>query len=223
LYESKRKAHRNVHAFPSSVEAEHFAKARTATEEPPDQAPIARPRLGFFGVIDERMDLPLLAELADARPNWQIVMLGPVVKIAPESLPQRPNLHWLGQKSYAELPSYLAGWDVALMPFALNESTRFISPTKTLEYMAARKLIVSTAIRDVVEPYGRMGAVRIADHGTFVQAVEEALSGPREERLRICDEIVAQTSWDTTWRQMSKLIQNVAAAKKTSEGMAEYV
>src|SRR3954471_17232570 len=117
LYEAKRALHPNVHLFPSSVDRDHFARARTPLSEPPDQARIPRPRLGFFGVVDERLDVALVAELADARPDWQLVFLGPVVKIDPAALPRRPNLHWLGPKEYAELPAYAAGWSAALMPF----------------------------------------------------------------------------------------------------------
>jgi UDP-galactopyranose mutase len=150
LYEAKRERHPRVHPFPSSIEAEHFRQAREECAEPADQAALPRPRLGYFGVIDERLDLDLVAAVADARPDWQVVMVGPVVKIDLESLPRRANLHYLGMKGYADLPLYLAGWDVALMPFAQNESTRFISPTKTPEYLAGGRPVVSTPIRDVV-------------------------------------------------------------------------
>ncbi len=214
LYEAKRDLHPSVHAFPSSVDAEHFAKARSATSEPADQASIPPPLLGFFGVIDERLDLTLLAMIADERPDWQLVLLGPVVKIDPSSLPQRPNIHWLGQKSYDELPSYLAGWNVALIPFALNASTRFISPTKTLEYMAAGKPIVSSAIHDVVRPYGEAGVVAIADHDTFVRAIEKALRSRDDRAEQIAaDAIVAATSWDRTWRKMNDLIVRRASTE----------
>ncbi|AUX44707.1 glycosyl transferase [Sorangium cellulosum] len=216
LYEAKRAQHPSVHAFPSSVDAAHFARAREGVEDPEDQRGVARPRLGFFGVIDERMDLELIARVADERPDFQIVMLGPVVKIDPASLPQRPNIHWLGQKSYKDLPAYLGGWDVAIMPFALNESTRFISPTKTLEYLAAGKPVVSTAIRDVVTPYGERKAVHIADATTFVAAVEAALAEPKEARLAIADEMVSATSWDKTWRSMSKLINEALQTKRSA-------
>ncbi|HEU4535304.1 MAG TPA: glycosyltransferase, partial [Polyangiaceae bacterium] len=147
LYEAKRSTHPNVHAFPSAVEVEHFAKARRRPPAPADQAALPGPRLGFFGVIDERMDLALLEGVARARPHWHIVMVGPVVKIDEADLPRLPNVHFLGPKSYAELPGYVAGWDVALLPFAKNESTRFISPTKTPEYLAAGRPVVSTSIR----------------------------------------------------------------------------
>ncbi|HET9954038.1 MAG TPA: glycosyltransferase, partial [Polyangiaceae bacterium] len=153
LYESKKHQHRNVHAFPSSVDVAHFAKARVPQTEPADQASIPGPRLGFFGVVDERMDLELLAGVAAAQPDWHLVILGPVVKIDPAELPRAANIHYLGGKDYSQLPSYIAGWDVALLPFARNESTEFISPTKTPEYLAAGKPVVSTTIRDVVRPY----------------------------------------------------------------------
>ena len=120
LYEAKRQQHANVHAFPSSVDVAHFRRARERLPDPPDQAGIPRPRIGHYAVIDERLDIDLVAAIADARPDWQLILLGPVVKIDPASLPQRPNIHYLGGKSYSELPAYLAGWDVAFMPFALQ-------------------------------------------------------------------------------------------------------
>jgi glycosyltransferase involved in cell wall biosynthesis len=223
LYEAKRERHGSVHAFPSSIDAQHFGRARTALPEPADQAAIPRPRLGYFGVIDERIDLDLLAAVADARPDWQIVMLGPVVKIDPASLPRRANLHYLGMKDYAELPVYLAGWDAALMPFARNESTRFISPTKTPEYLAGGRPVISTPICDVVRPYGELELVEIADDpAAFVAAVERALalgaeSSPgREAWLRKVDELLARGSWNRTWREMSALLAAAAAARSAS-------
>jgi UDP-galactopyranose mutase len=173
-----------VHCAPSSVDKLHFAKARTAQDDPPDQASIPHPRLGFFGVVDERMDLALVEGVARARPDWHLVFVGPVVKIDEAHLPRAANIHWLGMKSYAELPSYLAGWDVALLPFAKNESTRFISPTKTPEYMAGGKPVVSTSVRDVVRPYGEQKLVRIADDVEgWVKAIDESLREDRAARL----------------------------------------
>jgi glycosyltransferase involved in cell wall biosynthesis len=222
LYEAKRDRHPQAYAFPSSIDAAHFGSARLPQPEPADQAAIPRPRLGYFGVIDERIDLDLLAAVADARPGWQIVMVGPVVKIDPESLPRRANLHYLGMKSYDELPSYLAGWDVALMPFARNESTRFISPTKTPEYLAGGRPVVSTSIRDVVRPYGEMALVEIADEpADFVAAVERSLAccaeeggTERESWLRRVDEFIARGSWGRTWRHMSDLIEAAVAKRR---------
>jgi UDP-galactopyranose mutase len=215
LYEAKRERHPRVYPFPSSIEAEHFGRAREACPEPDDQSGLPRPRLGYFGVIDERIDLDLLAALADARPEWQIVMVGPVVKIDPETLPRRANLYYLGMKGYADLPLYLAGWDVALMPFAQNESTRFISPTKTPEYLAGGRPVVSTPIRDVVKPYGEERLVEIADGSqAFVAAVERALSGHGEEWLAKVDEHLSRGSWSRTWREMSELIDAAVAARR---------
>jgi UDP-galactopyranose mutase len=218
LYEAKRGLHPRVHAFPSSIDAAHFRTAREITEEPADQREIPRPRLGFFGVIDERLDIELLDEVARMRPEWQLVMVGPVVKIDEASLPSRANIHYLGMKSYEELPAYLSGWDVALLPFARNESTRFISPTKTPEYLAAGKPVVSTSIRDVVRPYGQEGYVRIADTAAeFVAACEAALSEDSDARRGRVDAFLAQTSWDGTWASMSELIDGAVAARRASE------
>jgi glycosyltransferase involved in cell wall biosynthesis len=213
LYEAKRDQHRNIHPFPSSVDVAHFSRARRIVAEPRDQAPIARPRLGFFGVIDERMDLALLDGVAAARPDWQIVLLGPVVKIDPAVLPRRANIHYLGAKKYDELPQYLAGWDVALLPFARNEATRYISPTKTPEYMAAGKPVVSTSIRDVVRPYGQQGLVRIADTvDEFVAACVAAMAENASERVTQADAFLRQTSWDGTWLRISRLMNAVIRA-----------
>ncbi|HKR01768.1 MAG TPA: glycosyltransferase family 1 protein [Pyrinomonadaceae bacterium] len=221
LYEAKRDRHRNVFAFPSSIDAPHFAQARCIAEEPADQASIPHPRLGFFGVIDERMDIELLDGVALARPDWHLVIIGPVVKIDPATLPRRANIHYLGGKSYTELPSYLSGWDVALLPFALNESTRFISPTKTPEYLAAGRAVVSTSIRDVVRPYGEQGMVRIADTPEeFVAAIEASLNEDATARMREVDAFLAQTSWDQTWGRMAELIEDVVMAHRARPALA---
>lgn len=209
LYESKRGLHPNVHPFPSSVDVPHFARARGDGREPADQAHIGHPRLGFFGVIDERMNLELVDGIARARPDWQVVLVGPVVKIDESMLPRRPNIHYLGSKSYLQLPEYIAGWDVALLPFAKNESTEFISPTKTPEYLAAGRPVVSTSVRDVVRPYGEQQLVRIADDvAGFVSACAEALEdkpdGPRQLRA---DSFLAKLSWDATWEGMQRLLE----------------
>ena len=210
LFEAKRNCHHNIHCFPSSIDKEHFGSARglVNAEQPPDQALIPEPRVGFFGVIDERMDLQLVASLAAAMPEVQIVMLGPLAKIDAADLPRAANLHWLGQKSYGELPSYLAGWQCGIMPFAINESTRFISPTKTPEYLAAGKPVVSTPIQDVVKPYGEMGLVRIgANAGEFGDAIEECLKDATPEWLERVDSFLGGNSWDKTFEGMWKEIQ----------------
>jgi glycosyltransferase involved in cell wall biosynthesis len=215
LYEAKRTRHPNVHAFPSSVDVAHFVTARTPTDDPADQSPLGRPRIGFFGVIDERMDYDLLRGVAAARPEWQLILVGPTAKVDPASLPAAANLHYLGPKSYASLPAYIAGWDVAMLPFARNEATRFISPTKTPEYLAAGKPVVSTSIHDVVRPYGQQGLARIADTvDAFVAAVEEALAENPVERRRAADAFLTHTSWDGTWTRMQQLIEEAVAARQ---------
>ena len=207
LYEAKRHRHRSVHGFPSSIDFQHFSQARSLQADPVDQEKIPHMRLGFFGVIDERMDIDLLASVADLRPDWHFVMIGPVVKIDPASLPQRPNIHWLGGKSYNELPHYLAGWDVGFMNFALNESTKFISPTKTPEFLAAGVPVVSTPITDVVRPYGEKGLVEIAkDAAEVVAKVEAIRARPREPWLAKVDRHLASGSWDKTWASMHRLM-----------------
>jgi glycosyltransferase involved in cell wall biosynthesis len=215
LYEAKRDRHAKVFAFPSSIDVVHFNQARSITEEASDQAQIAHPRFGFCGVIDERMDINLLGEMADLRPDWQFVMIGPVVKISDEDLPRRANIHYLGGKNYQDLPAYLSGWDVAIMPFAMNESTRFISPTKTPEYLAAGKPVISTPIRDVVRPYGQQNLVEIAQTaGEFVEAGEKILSEENSaEWLARVDVFLSQNSWDKTWGQMSHLINQAIDEK----------
>jgi glycosyltransferase involved in cell wall biosynthesis len=217
LYESKRHMHPNVHPFPSSVDLPHFARARALSGDPPDQAAIAHPRLGFFGVIDERLDVELVSAVAEIRADWQLVFVGPVVKIDPARLPRRANVHYLGPKSYGELPAYIGGWDVALLPFARNEATRFISPTKTPEYLAAGRPVVSTSIRDVVRPYGERGLARIADTpDAFVAAVSGALSEPAAPRQRSADAFLARMSWDSTWAAMWELVEDAILQRATS-------
>jgi UDP-galactopyranose mutase len=203
LYEAKRSQHENVHAMPSSVDALHFGQARNDLPEPAELAGIPHPRVGFIGVIDERMDLELLAGMASLRPQVQFVMVGPVVKIDPTSLPQAHNIHYLGGRSYAQLPAYLAHWDAAMLPFALNESTRFISPTKTPEYLAAGCPVVSTPIRDVVRPYGEQDLVQIASTAEeFAQCLDRALHEDNSERCARADKLIGGMSWDLTWRKM---------------------
>lgn len=213
LYEAKKGRHDSVHLFPSSVDRTHFDFARRAVEEPADQASIARPRLGFYGVIDERFDTELLDRVAQLRPDWSFVMIGPVVKISEDDLPKRPNIHYLGGKKYGELPAYLAGWDVALMPFAMNESTEFISPTKTPEYLAGGKPVVSTPIRDVVRHYGHLEGVGIAsDAETFVAECERVLALPKDgEWLSEADLLLSATSWSNTQGRMAALIAGALA------------
>nr|MBA2320710.1 glycosyltransferase family 1 protein [Deltaproteobacteria bacterium] len=199
IYRAKRHRHGNIHPMPSSVDFRHFAQARKGPAEPGDQARIPRPRIGWFGVIDERTDIALIDTVAASNPDWHLVMIGPVVKISPDTLPRRPNIHWLGMKAYAELPAYVAHWDVAMLPFAINDATRFISPTKTPEYLAAGKPVVSTPIADVIRPYGEKNIVRIADGAdAFAAEIRAALVEDPAERLARADVLLATTSWDAT-------------------------
>ena len=213
-----------VHCFPSSIDAAHFGAARAGAHlDPADQCEIAHPRIGFFGVIDERIDLDLIADVAALRPDWQLIMVGPTAKIDPATLPTAPNIHWLGARRYDELPAYMAHWDLGWMPFALNDSTRFISPTKTPEFLSAGLPLLSTSIADVVEPYGRLGLVDIADTAAaMVDAGDRLLSasadaGATAVRLAVTDAHLAGNSWDTTWAAMRALINdvvNVPAARE---------
>ncbi|WP_295473650.1 glycosyltransferase [uncultured Pseudomonas sp.] len=210
LWKSRTQRHGNVHLLPSGVDIAHFAKAREAQPEPPDQAGIGRPRLGYFGVIDERLDLALLEALARQRPAWQIVLIGPVVKIDPATLPRLANLHYLGARPYAELPAYLAGWEVALMPFAMNELTRFISPTKAPEYLAGGRPVVSTPIHDVLNRFDGNGAVLIgATPDEFIAAAEAALQLAREpwQVVEKVDSLIKNMSWDSTCELIREQIE----------------
>ena len=227
LFEAKKDRHANVHCFPSSVDRAHFAKARSCSFDPADQEDLPKPRLGFYGVIDERFDTELLDTIAAARPNWSFVMVGPVVKIADEDLPRRHNIHYLGSKTYEQLPAYLCGWDVALMPFAMNESTEFISPTKTPEYLAGGKPVVSTPIRDVVRHYGQLEGVKIAATADeFVAACEAALelSHKREGGwLAEADLMLSATSWDTTQARIAGFVAELLGTRETSSASALLV
>ena len=217
MHEASLGRYANIHCFPSSIDAAHFALARShELDDPTDQAAIAHPRIGFFGVIDERMDLELVAAVADLRPEWQFVMIGPTAKIDPAALPQRANINWLGSKKYAELPAYLSGWDIGWMPFAINAATRFISPTKTPEFLAAGLPVVSTPIRDVIRPYGAAGVVEIAaTAATTVAAIEALMQQPRDKWLGEVDKLLAQGSWDRTWAAMRGMIWDLLTPART--------
>jgi len=219
LYQAKQHAHPAVYSFPSSIDLSHFGSARSFNRDPLDQKNIAHPRLGFFGVIDERFDIELLDAVAGRRPDWQFIVIGPVVKIQLDSLPKHPNIHYLGPKKYQELPAYLSNWDIALLLFARNESTRFISPTKTPEYLAAGKPVISTSIQDVVKPYGELNLVSIADGPLdFVRAAEKFLTKSYEQTdwLNRVDQFLANMSWDKTWQEMSELINQAVEIKRHS-------
>ena len=220
LYEARKHRHKNIHAFPSSIDRAHFAKAREIQDEPADQKEIPHPRLGFFGVIDERFDIELIKGAAALRPDWHFIIVGPVVKIDPALLPAAENIHYTGGKTYDELPAYLGGWDVALIPFSANESTKFISPTKTPEYLAAGVPVIATPIKDIADTYGRRGVVEIADKPAELVAKAEKLlqEGRSPEILKETELMLAANSWDSTFSQMAQLIvqamENTHAKKK---------
>jgi UDP-galactopyranose mutase len=221
MYRARLDKANNIHLFPSGVEIEHFAQAKNpGIPRPADIAQLQGPIIGYFGVIDERMDMPALTALASAHPEWQIVMLGPVVKIDPSELPQAPNLHFLGMKDYQELPSYLAHFDVALVPFAMNEATRYLSPTKTLEYLAAGKPVVAAPIHDIVELYGDY--VRIAESPEeFVADVEASLAetaAERQERAARVEKLLQLYTWDYIAGEMQKLIETARRPTVGTEG-----
>ncbi|GAB2545471.1 glycosyltransferase family 1 protein [Spirosoma aerophilum] len=217
LYEAKLSRHEHVFAFPSCIDYQHFVRARHKMPDPADQQHLVGPRIGYSGVIDERIDLDLLGELAGRLPNWQFVLLGPVVKIDPASLPQGPNLHYLGMKDYQELPAYFSNWDAALMPFAINEATRYISPTKTPEYLAAGLPVVSTPIRDVKRTYGGWDQVLVADSASVIEnALDQMIRYAATSDRTALDAFLQEQSWDNTWQQMHKLLVgqlNYAALK----------
>ena len=226
LYEAKRARHPRVHAFPSAVDFAHFAAAREPMRDPPDQAGLPHPRLGFYGVIDERLDRDLVAAAARLRPEWQFVFLGPVVKIDPATLPRAANIHYLGSKNYRDLPSYIAHWAVALMPFARNRATRFISPTKTPEYLAAGKPVVSTPIVDVVRQWAHLEAVQIAgDPEEFIAKAEQAMAlasaeGPAADFSwrETADRALAEISWDRTVAHMLQLVADAITPQPQPDG-----
>jgi UDP-galactopyranose mutase len=204
LYQAKKNSHHNIYSFPSSIDKDHFAQAREITNDEEDQVSILHPRFGYYGVVDERFDIDLIKEIAEKKTEWHFVIIGPIVKIDPETLPKLNNIHYLGGKNYADLPKYLAGWDVAIIPFLRNDSTKYISPTKTPEYLAGGKPVISTSIIDVVTPYGTNNLVQIADTADeFIKAAEFELT--RQDRdlwLQKVDAFLSQNSWDKTWARM---------------------
>lgn len=216
LYQAKKHLHHNIYPFPSSIEKEHFAKARIHNQEPADQQHISYPRLGFFGVLDERFDIELIREVATKKSEWNFILLGPVVKINLDDLPRNENIFYLGTKSYNELPAYISGWNIALVPFALNESTRYISPTKTPEYLAAGKPVISTAITDVVSPYGEENLVSIIHSADeFIEAAERILKQENKNAwLKKVDAFLKNNSWNNTFEAMNDIIKKELAGSK---------
>lgn len=214
LFQAKKNSHHNIHPFPSSIDKEHFIQARNITTDEEDQVNIPHPRFGYYGVIDERFDIELIMQVAKRKPEWHFVIIGPIVKIDPETLPKLNNIHYTGPRNYEVLPKYLAGWDIAIIPFLCNDSTKYISPTKTPEYLAGGKPVISTSIIDVVTPYGVNNLVHIADTADeFIAAAEFELNRKDHEHwLQKIDLFLSQNSWDKTW---SKMLHLITAAKET--------
>ena len=225
LSQSKAKYHQNVHFFGCGVDVAHFATARSADLDVPREiASLERPVIGYYGVIDERIDYDLLRTLATSLADTALVMVGPVVKVDPAELPQAANIHWLGQRQYAELPAHVKGFDVCLMPFALNEATEYINPTKTLEYMAAGKPIVSTAISDVVHNFTPV--VAVADSpAEFVAAVSAAIERPNAELITRGLEQARANSWESIVSRMERIIRDavMTRALRTERSAADRV
>jgi glycosyltransferase involved in cell wall biosynthesis len=216
LYESKSKQNPNTHFFGCGVDVSHFGKARLETTRvPPEVAQLPRPILGYFGVIDERLDYSLVAHLADTFSEASVVMVGPVAKVDPATLPKRANIHWLGQRAYGDLPALVKAFDVCLMPFALNEATQYINPTKTLEYMAAAKPIVSTAVPDVIRNFTPVVQVAHSEH-EFAEAVAKALEEPDEQLIDEGLACSADASWEAIVAAMRKHMLRAVGAGMTS-------
>jgi UDP-galactopyranose mutase len=220
LYEAKKINHHNIHAVPNSIDYSHFSQARHKLVEPDDQVNIPHPRIGYYGIIDKRLDTELLLEIADLRPEYHFVIVGPVVKTDELNLPKRCNIHYLGKKDYHALPLYLAGWDCAMMPFALNESTKYLSPTKTPEFLAAGRPVVSTAISDVVFPYEHQKLVHIANSPeNFIDAIELAMEEKKlPEWLDRVDHYLKDNSWDNTFSKIAAMELKFNRTRNYKEG-----
>ena len=229
LYHAKKHLHKNIYPFPSSIEKEHFAQARIIDEDPADQKNIPHPRLGFFGVIDERFDIDLINRSGRKKTGMEFCFNRPGYKNKSEVFYQKIKTFFiLNSKSYTELPHYISGWDIALIPFAINESTKFISPTKTPEYLAAGKPVISTPIADVVKPYGEKKLVSIVTSADeFINAAEKILNQKNKKSwLKKVDEFLSDNSWDNTFQQMNSIIKNTLVAKEninTKKGEKIYV
>lgn len=208
MYLNKRQHHANCHRFDSGVDVDHFQRAtRAETPVPEDAQGLPGPVIGYYGVIDERMDYGAIRALSAAFPDGTILLVGPVTKVDPAELPQAPNIRYTGQRTYNDLPGYLKAFDVALVPFADNEATRYLSPTKTLEYFAGLKPVVSSPVKDVVENYADI--VRLArTPEEYVAAVRAALAEDNQDRARRGLEKANEKTWDAIVQQMTALVDD---------------
>ena len=212
----------NTHFFGTGVDIEHFgqALAREQKVAPEIAAFGPKPVLGYFGVVDERIDYELLAQLADARSDWQVVMVGPTCKVDPAEFPQRPNLHFIGARPYAELPALTKGFSVAMMPFALNAATEYINPTKALEYMAAGRPVVSTALDEVRMNFGSVS--RIADsHAEFIAFCEKEVEAPSRARIVRGLKLATENTWEANIARMERHITDALAARAAERSSAQ--
>jgi glycosyltransferase involved in cell wall biosynthesis len=210
----------NTHFFGTGVDCEHFGAARLdSTPVHPEIARLSGPVLGYFGVIDERIDYELLSALARANPQWHIAMVGPTAKVNPADFPQHPNLHWLGGRHYKDLPTITKGFDVCLMPFALNAATEYINPTKALEYMAAGKPVVSTALDEVKSNFGAIA--RIADsHAEFIALCRREARSPSRARIARGIRLAEANTWEAIAGHMEELIVDALFARRRETASA---
>jgi len=216
IWESKRELNKNCFCFGCGVDYEHFGKAQTEDlPVPAELRDLAGPIFGYIGVVDERIDYDLLANLADST-SGHVVMVGPWTKVDPAQFPQRPNLHWLGGRDYAQLPGYAKGFDVCLMPFAMNEATRFINPTKALEYMATGRPIISTPVRDVVRQYRDVVAIG-DDHAAFIRECQTVAARPDASRIRSGLTLAKRNSWESIVSQLERHVDDALASKRSLE------
>jgi len=215
-FQASRHLHPRAYLFPHAADIEHFSTARRLHQDPPDQSGIAYPRVGFWGTVNDRIDFGLLEAVAARLPRVQFMMVGAVERAGRERMTSRANVHWLGARPYADLPAYIAGWDAAMLPFARNDSTRFLSPPQIPEYLAAGRPVVSTGLPDVLHPYGASGLVRVADTAEeFAAAIDGACRGRSAEWLATVDRYLKALSWQSSWAGIEHLINAVIAERKT--------
>jgi glycosyltransferase involved in cell wall biosynthesis len=205
LQEAKKSLNSNTIFVPHGVDYEHFAKALCPCAEPVDLSAIPRPRVGFFGLIRDWLDLDLVRQVAAKRPAWQFVFIGGHDWSVDLSLYRMPNIHFIGGRPYGDLPAYCAHMDVGLIPFKLNELTMSVNPIKLREYLAAGLPVAATPLPEV-QAYSEL--VRIGAGPTdFTAAIEAALQTPPEARRRLSEAMAAET-WPTKMEQICRCLQD---------------
>jgi glycosyltransferase involved in cell wall biosynthesis len=221
MRDSKARFNPNAHFYGCGVDVKHFSRARMPQTEVPSEIRLGEGQLvlGYFGVVDERLDYELIAKLAEANPTWHIVMIGPTCKVDPNTLPQAPNIHWLGRREYSQLPEYTKGFDVCLMPFALNEATEYINPTKALEYMATGRPIVSSAVPDVVSNFSSV--VKVAQsHDEFVEYCRQESLEPDEAAVQRGIRMAEENQWEIIVEKLGGHIEDVLNSRTLPEAEA---